>query len=554
MTAISTTDPNERMESFVPPGPGQWMLDTTHHGRRPITRFMHAISLDTDADGFASFTRRYGLPLETMKFELVNGYVYARPKPVGEPDRPSRREPPKALFWLLSRVHPELRRRNRAAKRAWERRAWRDDVDDWFDRGGRDEVIAENLRLQGFDVAAATDAELAGHLSEVRDHLTKQFVLGFETHADIIACGDFLAHCQQWGISPADASPMLAGASPATIETRELLNPVAAAVAAARSNGDDPGSVEEIRRLSPEANSAIDRWLELHAWRLLNSDDVDCPTLAEQAELQLRVLRNLDVKPTATAQVPTLIRPRVPAEHRAEYDQLLAEARYALRLRDDNVGIRINWPAGLARRALLEAGRRLVERGALAEIDHAVHCSPDELIALLTDRVGPSIDEVNTRHLERRAQLALDPPTHIGPEEPPPPMEMFPAPMARATAAVLALVEAMQGAPAGRLRGTGVGDRPYTGRACVLTGPDDDFSRLEPGDVLIAPFTSPSFNSLFPLLGAVAVAEGGVMSHTAIVAREFGLPAVVGVEGLLETINHGDNVEVDPVAGTVRSV
>lgn len=65
------------------------------------------------------------------------------------------------------------------------------------------------------------------------------------------------------------------------------------------------------------------------------------------------------------------------------------------------------------------------------------------------------------------------------------------------------------------------------------------------------PFTSPSFNSLLPLLGAVAVAEGGVMSHTAIVAREFNLPAVVGVEGLLDAIGHGDRVEVDPTAGTV---
>ena len=244
----------------------------------------------------------------------------------------------------------------------------------------------------------------------------------------------------------------------------------------------------------------------------------------------------------------------MPAEHRAEFDRLLAEARYGLRLRDDNVGVRLNWPAGLARRALLEAGRRLVDKGALAEPDHAVHCSPDELAALLVGRPGPGLDEVTARHRERQAQLALDAPDVIGPEESPPPLEAFPAPMARATAAVLALVEAMQGEPVGRLRGTGVGDRPYTGRACVLTGPHDDFARLEPGDVLVAPFTSPSFNSLFPLLGAVAVAEGGVMSHTAIVAREFDVPAVVGVQGLLEEIDHGDRVEVDPVGGTVRVV
>lgn len=130
--------------------------------------------------------------------------------------------------------------------------------------------------------------------------------------------------------------------------------------------------------------------------------------------------------------------------------------------------------------------------------------------------------------------------------------------MRRATAAVMALLETMEGSPAApspaELTGTGNGSTGYTGRACVIAGPDDDFDRLQPGDVLIAPFTSPSFNSVLPLVGAIAVQEGGVMSHTAIVAREFGLPAVVGVEGLLKTLVDGEFVEVDPTRGTVRVV
>ncbi len=550
-TVQDTAIDRGEMLRFEPPGPGQWMLDTTHHGRRPVTRFMQAIAQGTDADGFAAFTRRYGLPLETMQFELVNGYMYARPKAIGEPDKPSTKAPPKALLWLLSRLHPELRRRNRAAKEVWNSRIWRDDVDHWFDRGGREELIAANLRLQRFDTTSADDHQLAAHLGELRDHLARQFVLGFETHADIIPCGDFLAHCQRWGIDATEAGPLLAGASPATLETRDLLDPVAAAVASAAADGGSPRSVDDVRLLSPAANTAIDRWLELHGHRLLNSDDVDCPTLAEEPRLQLRVLLNLNAASVEPLPDPESIRARVRAEDRTDFDRLLAEARYALRLRDDNVGIRLNWPAGLARRALLEAGRRLAGRGRLANPNHAMHCSPDELAGLLTGEGEPNVDEVAARHREREIQLSLQPPAHIGPDEPPPPIDVFPAPMARATAAVLALVDAMQGEPAGRLRGTGVGDRPYVGRACVLAGPDDDFDRLQPGDVLIAPFTSPSFNSLFPLLGAVAVAEGGVMSHTAIVAREFDIPAVVGVEGLLDEIKHGDRVQVDPVSGHV---
>ncbi len=80
---------------------------------------------------------------------------------------------------------------------------------------------------------------------------------------------------------------------------------------------------------------------------------------------------------------------------------------------------------------------------------------------------------------------------------------------------------------------------------------DLDFGAIEEGDVLIAPFTSPSFNSIFPLLGAVAVEEGGLMSHTAIVSREFDVPAVIGVAGLLSAVRTGDEVEIDPTTGTV---
>ena len=77
--------------------------------------------------------------------------------------------------------------------------------------------------------------------------------------------------------------------------------------------------------------------------------------------------------------------------------------------------------------------------------------------------------------------------------------------------------------------------------------------QLEPGDVLVAPFTGPSFNSLLPVLGALVVEEGGPVCHAAIVAREFGLPAVVGARGAM-TIPPGATVEVDPAAGVVRII
>jgi phosphohistidine swiveling domain-containing protein len=72
--------------------------------------------------------------------------------------------------------------------------------------------------------------------------------------------------------------------------------------------------------------------------------------------------------------------------------------------------------------------------------------------------------------------------------------------------------------------------------------------------VLVAVATTTAFNAVFSLLSAVVTEQGGLFSHTAILARELGLPAVVGVPDLFEEIHDGDLVEVDPRAGVVRIV
>jgi len=72
--------------------------------------------------------------------------------------------------------------------------------------------------------------------------------------------------------------------------------------------------------------------------------------------------------------------------------------------------------------------------------------------------------------------------------------------------------------------------------------------------VLVAPFTGPAYNSILPILGALVVENGGSMCHAAIVAREFGLPAVIGASGATTAIPDGALVEVDPLRGIVSVV
>lgn len=88
------------------------------------------------------------------------------------------------------------------------------------------------------------------------------------------------------------------------------------------------------------------------------------------------------------------------------------------------------------------------------------------------------------------------------------------------------------------------------GVARVVAGPED-FRRVRPGDVLITTTTTPAWTSLFASLAGLVTETGGVLSHAAVVAREYRLPAVVGVEGATSHIPDGSRVHVDGTRGHV---
>ncbi len=103
--------------------------------------------------------------------------------------------------------------------------------------------------------------------------------------------------------------------------------------------------------------------------------------------------------------------------------------------------------------------------------------------------------------------------------------------------------------------GVSIGDGPVTGTARIIPSAEAGYDRdLEPGDVLVAPFTDAPWTPLFVIAGAVVVETGGVLSHAATVAREFGIPAVVMVKDATRIIHDGDRVTVDAAAGTVTII
>jgi rifampicin phosphotransferase len=105
--------------------------------------------------------------------------------------------------------------------------------------------------------------------------------------------------------------------------------------------------------------------------------------------------------------------------------------------------------------------------------------------------------------------------------------------------------------PAAIVTGTPASSGRHIGIARLVLTPEE-FSRVQPGDVLVARITTPAYNVLLPLLGAVVTDRGGVLSHPAIVSREYRIPGVVGARDATTRIPDGARVEVDGDAGTVR--
>jgi pyruvate,water dikinase len=182
--------------------------------------------------------------------------------------------------------------------------------------------------------------------------------------------------------------------------------------------------------------------------------------------------------------------------------------------------------------------------------------SLDEMCALITGAGGPSADELATRAKFRAAYTAKNAPLLLGPPEPPPPdLAALPPAAARVMRAIFLSLGEIFGSSQEQheekvLHGLAASKGVYEGPARRVSGPSQ-FGRIVKGDVLITESTTEAFNILLPLLGGIVTDNGGLLSHAAIVAREYGIPGVVGTREATERISDGVFVRVDGDAGEV---
>ena len=444
--------------------------------------------------GWLTGAQAYGIPRTRGRWAYVNGFVFYGERGESYAGDPEVQE--------------------RSIRERW----WVREYERWFDEE-KPAIEAANRAFQAVDVAELDDHALHGHVRDVLGHVVDVAPLHFSHRGRELVRGELQKAAAAEGVDLGDLSALYAGASPMSSRPAQFFSEIASALRGAGVTASRVTSLDDIRAV-PKAAELLDAYLEEFGLRLVDSYDLAGWAQIERPELIVAAVR---------ACLDGRVHAPMPAERPAMSDdlrQLLEEARISAGTEDDDDGVCIFWPLGLLRRALLEVARRrgFDDLAAIFEVDR------DELDQLL-DGAGPSAAELAAR-LDRRRSLAdVSPPEQLGGESPP---------------------TGQVDTPNETLTGKGIGTGVVRGRACVVGVDGEGLSLIEPDDVLIAVTTTPGYNAVMPIISAVATETE--MGHTVICARELGIPAVIGVRGLVASVPRGAMVEVDAANGVVRVI
>ena len=501
--------------------------------------------------GFAHAAKAYALPIR-LTFRTINTYVYSTAKPIVPPEQMEAQG--KKAEGALGAAMAQFNER-------WETEHLPE--------------IKRHLALcERFDLPGATNAELLDHFDRVRAGtyrlweihflLAIMFTLSPSLFTDL--CADLFEDASAFA-----AYDFLQGLDNKSLETDRgirrlsrlaLAAPVVRRVLEARAAADVPGALEgsaEGRAFLTELRAFLDEFGQ----RGNHFFDFDKPSWIEDPTPVIRTINDYmsqpDRDPAADLAKNAAERERLVGEARArlagypqqvreQFDFLLQAAQDATRIGEDhNYWIDCRTMHQL-RRVVLAMADRLVAADAIAARDDVFSLTLDEVRATLaapTDRRAL----VEERREEMARFAAVRAPHALGTEPPDPPLDN---PMGRANARFWGGPPQESPEP-GVLKGNAGSRGIVRGPAKVIRSMAEA-GRLQPGDILVAETTAPPWTPLFATAAAVVTDTGGILSHCAVVAREYMIPAVVGVGMATALIRDGQLLEVDGTAGTVRII
>jgi pyruvate,water dikinase len=301
---------------------------------------------------------------------------------------------------------------------------------------------------------------------------------------------------------------------------------------------------------SPKFQKAFAEFLEKYGHRGHYETYYRSPRLREQPALllaQIAALADVDEgalrqrQQAARQQAWAKVATRLPFWRRLLLRQMLKAANQECNQRE---AARSAIVASLdaARRTILAAAQLGVEQGALRQVADCFLGMPSEAFRALAGDLPPAgmLARVREREAIFQAWEKEEAPEYLL-------VDAVGSPQAPARPAAR---EAGEGTV---WRGVATGTGVARGRVRVLRHPAEGKALL-PGEILVAPSTDPGWTPLFLQAAGLVVETGGYMSHGAIVAREFALPAVVNLPGIMEVLRDGDQIEVDGMRGEVRLI
>lgn len=538
-----------------------WEKDLAHYPEL-VTPFGWSVFGPSAVDAVEAMSRDFGLMIAGLDQVSIGGEVYVRPAPVFGSPEPQGSTPPALAVGLVARLVPAVRARMKAAKQAMTSGLAAERLETW-DRRWRIEFEHRTQAMLAEDLPVLDDAGMIEHLDHARTLLDDGHAVHFQLvmpytlglYELVVTCRDLL------GWEEHDTMRLLVGCSPASVAGTRALEAIGDEVAARpeladalRATPADP--VAALRAVDADVADALDAWLHAHGWRPTNYEP-GSPALIERPGVVTRLLLHQD-GPTddqVVARVEAEALAQLAETDRDRFVAALAHARRVYPVREENVVLTDNLPCGILRRWVLEAGHRLVDRDRLARVDDAVFCTADELADVF--RGSPTdLESLVTRRRGEQAWTRAHPgPAVVGELDKPPNLRYLPKHGRHVNEALLwGLKMEFPGEVArsdgDALRGTPASPGTATGRVHVVRG-EVDFGNVLPGEILVCPTTSPSWTILFAIAGALVTDGGGPLSHAAIVAREHGLPAVVGTVDATIRLTDGQLVTVDGTAGTV---
>lgn len=304
-----------------------------------------------------------------------------------------------------------------------------------------------------------------------------------------------------------------------------------------------PGGMHRFRRW-PEFHRELEAYLERFGDRCMEELKLESATLRDQPALLYNSILAVSSRPRAKREEESADEPRLRGWlRRRVFGWVLRRARERVRDRE-NLRFERTRLFGRVRQIMVEYGRRLHADGMLETPGDVFFLELHEITGL--EEAAVSAEALRATVEARKSAFA-----GYRSEEPPPDRFATRGPLHRH--ARFEPVQSAAAAPEGDVRhGLGCCAGVVRGRVRVVLDPKD--AHLESGCILVARHTDPGWVMLFPLASGLLVERGSLLSHSAIVAREMGLPAVVGLPGLCEWLQTGDEVELDGRTGTVRKL